>query len=156
MRKTKRAKKIKKREKREKLVAHDELLNLLKCDKQELVKFINGSFGMKHNPKTAVVQFLENTERTLKDNFGKITGDMETDLARDLSFTIDGYLYFIEVQTQSDKTMLFRLIEYEWHGLISNLPQSKQFEEEYRATVILPQEMVIQLDKKMMCQIFIR
>jgi len=71
---------------------------------------------------------------------------MGTDLRRDLPFSINGDKFLIEVQTQHDKTMIFRLVEYKLHGMIQDLSKIN-WDNSTEMIIKLPQEVLIQLDK---------
>ncbi|MCL2016995.1 MAG: hypothetical protein FWG68_12185 [Defluviitaleaceae bacterium] len=130
---------------RKKLVIHDELLGVLQSSKKELLRFTNAIFGVNH-AEDEKVTFLSAEMKRLETAEDKITDKMGTDLHGDLIFTIGNIRYHIEVQTQHDNIMLFRLLDYQLQGLITKLPDSTEFKGEHTFELILPKMAIIQLD----------
>ncbi|MCL2015861.1 MAG: hypothetical protein FWG68_06390, partial [Defluviitaleaceae bacterium] len=60
--------------------------------------------------------------------------------------SINGDKFLLEVQTQHDKTILFRLVEYKLHGLLQSLA-NKNLDNQHEITIHLPQEILIQVEK---------
>ncbi|MCL1997420.1 MAG: hypothetical protein FWG65_01480, partial [Turicibacter sp.] len=137
---------MRKRQRKKKLVTHDAIIQVLEADPKELVKFINAIFGTKYDPETAIVKFLQNKLQQLIDSKNEAEGSMATDLRADTLFSINGVIYQIEVQTQHDKTMLFRLVEYQLNGLLANLSELK-LDSKHKTDIPLPQMVIIAIDK---------
>ncbi|MCL1999726.1 MAG: hypothetical protein FWG65_13285 [Turicibacter sp.] len=135
-----------KEDRRKKLVTHDAILDMLRCDPPETVKLVNDLLGTNYDPVTAIVSFDANDLKDLLNTDGEVTGNMETDLRRDLPLSINGDKFLFEAQTTHDEIMLLRLVKYELHGVLQDLA-NKNMVNQHEVTIPLPQAILIQIDK---------
>jgi len=130
------------------ITADEAIKGIFFADKKELIRFVNDTLSTSHDPETADFLHLPTefiSKKTTKKDDNKVSKGYDKIFA-DMFFIIDGIMYGLEFQTQRDKTMLCRIVEYQFSALIRSIKETP-FPNEYEGEVALPHMALVQLEE---------